>query len=422
MTDIKLIQKLINCNGFVISDYDFCDTDETIRLWIKPYKNGRLCPECGRRGTIVKNSLRKERVWRDLPLGDWKVDLHYCPHEITCPTHGRKQESIPWAAPFSRVSHRFEYQMLCMAKEMTLSAVAGILKMPLSTLSDILHRCVQRERKDHEIGTLTSLGIDEISYTKGKKFATIVYDLERSKVVWIGKGKGRETIDHFFENVLGKEKSSKVKAASCDMAQAYIGAIEHYCKNAELVLDRFHVVKAINDAVDEVRKEAWRELCKDDRKAIKGLRWLLYRHSTTRKKSDTKTLNDLKKGNNRIYRAWVLKDEFEKIWTYSYRKRAEDFLKAWITRTLRSRIEPMKKFARTVRKHFHRITAFTTTKLTNAVAEGLNRMIKILKNRASGFHKISVYSDMIYLKVGDLDIPAQIPDDFKTRCFGGNSL
>ena len=257
---------------------------------------------------------------------------------------------------------------------------------------------------------------------KGKKFATIVYDLERSKVVWIGKGKGRETIDHFFENVLGKEKSSNVKTASCDMAQAYIGAIEQYCKNAELVLDRFHVVKAINDAVDEVRKEAWRELCKDERKAIKGLRWLLYRHSTTRKKSDTKTLNDLKKGNNRIYRAWVLKDEFEKIWTYSYRKSAEDFLKAWITRTLRSRIEPMKKFARTVRKHFHRITAFTTTKLTNAVAEGLNRMIKILKNRASVFHKLKVYSDMIYLKVGDLDIPAQIPDDFKTRCFGGNSL
>ena len=122
ITDIKLIQKLINCNGFVISDHDFCDTDETIRLWIKPYKNGRLCPECGRRGTIVKNSLRKERVCRDLPLGEWKVDLHYCPHEIVCPTHGRKQESIPWAAPFSRVSHRFECHP---SWGVTLSAVAG---------------------------------------------------------------------------------------------------------------------------------------------------------------------------------------------------------------------------------------------------------------------------------------------------------
>jgi transposase len=198
-----------------------------------------------------------------------------------------------------------------MAKEMTLSAVAEIPKIALSTLSDILHRCVQRERKDHEIGTLTSLGIDKIPYPKGKKFATIVYDLERSKVVWIGKdkGKGRETIDHFFDKVLGKEKSSNVKTASCDMAQAYIGAIEQYCKNSKLALDRFHVVKAINDAVDEVREEAWSGLSKDERKAIKVLHWLLYRNFTTRNKSDTKTLNDLKKGNNKIYRAWVLKEK-----------------------------------------------------------------------------------------------------------------
>ena len=418
MTDLKLIQKLLNCKGFVISDYNFCDTDFTLHLWVKPYKNGRLCPECGRRGKIVTNANRKERNWKDVPLGEWKVELHYCPHEIVCPTHGRRQEKIPWAAAFSRVTHRFEYQMLCMAREMTLSAVAGILKVPLSTLSDTLHRCVERERSGHEIGELTSLGIDEISYAKGRKFATIVYDLEKSKVVWIGKGKGRETIDDFFVNVLGVEKSSKITTASCDMAEAYVGAIEYHCKNAELVLDRFHVVKAINDAVDEVRKDAWRAMGKEERKVTKGLRWLLYRHSKTRTKSQTHTLNKLKNGNNRIYRAWVLKDEFEKVWTYSYRKSSENFLQAWITRALRSRINPLKKFALTVRKHFYRITAFSTTKLTNAVAEGLNRMIKILKNRASGFHSLKVYSDMIFLKVGDLDIAAQIPENFQTNCFG----
>ena len=421
MTDLKLIQKILNCNGFVVSDYNFCDTDQTLNLWIKPHKNGRLCPECGRRCNIVKNPNRKGRSWRDIPLGDWKVELHYCPHEIICPTHGRRQEKIPWAAAFSRVTHRFEFQLLCMAREMTLSAVAGILKVPLSTLSDTLHRCVERERSNHEIGELKSLGIDEISYAKGRKFATIVYDLDRSKVVWIGKGKGRETIDHFFNDILGIEKALKVTTASCDMAEAYVGAIEHHCKNAELVLDRFHVVKAINDAVDEVRKEAWRSMGKNERKVIKGLRWLLYRHSKTRTKSETRTLNELRKGNNRIYRAWVLKDEFEKVWTYSYRKNAENFLQAWITRALRSKIAPLKKFALTVRKHFHRVTAFSITKLTNAVAEGLNRMIKILKNRASGFYSLRVYSDMIFLKVGDLDIADQIPKTFQTNCFEANS-
>lgn len=420
MTDVKLIQKLLNCNGLVVSDYDFCDTDQTLHLWIKPHKNGCRCPDCGRRCTIVTNANRKERLWTDLPLGEWKVVFHYCPHEITCPTHGRRQEQIPWAEAFSRVTKRFEFQMLCFAREMTLSAVAGLLKIPLSTLSDILHRCVERERRDHEIEELSFLGIDEISYEKGRKFATIVYDLERSKVVWIGKGKGRETIDHFFINVLGKEKASKVRVASCDMAEAYVGAIEHHCNNASLVLDRFHVVKAANDAVDEVRKEAWRSMGKEERRASRGLRWLLYRHSKTRTATDTRTLNELRKANNRIYRAWVLKDEFQRVWDYRYRKRAEDFLQAWITRALRSRIEPMKKFALTVRKHFHRITVFSVTKITNAVAEGLNRIIKILKNRASGFQSLKVYSDMIFLKVGDLDIPAQISEEFQTRCFGAN--
>jgi transposase len=112
----------------------------------------------------------------------------------------------------------------------------------------------------------------------------------------------------------------------------------------------------------------------------------------------------------------VLKDEFEQIWKYKYKKSAENFLSAWITRALRSRIESMKKFARTMRRHFDKIVAFSQTQLTNAIAEGLNRILKIIKNRASGFQNLKVYSDMIYLTVGDLDISAQIPDNFRTSC------
>jgi transposase len=303
------------------------------------------------------------------------------------------------------------------------------LRIPISTLSNILHKCIDRARDGHKIKNLTSIGIDEISYEKGHKYATIVYDLERSCVIWVGKGKGRKTIDDFFENVLGKDAALKITTASCDLGEAYIGAIEHYCKNATLVLDRFHVVKLLNEAVDEVRKEAWRELTGADKKAMKGLRWLLYRHSKTRTKAHTRILNDLKKSNNKIYRAWVLKDEFEQIWKYKYKKSAEDFLSAWITRTLKSRIDSMKTFANTMRRHFDKIVAFSQTGLTNAIAEGLNRILKIIKNRASGYQNLKVYSDMIYLTVGDVNISAQIPEDFRTSCashlltsMGGRSI
>ena len=400
MTAEHLIKKLIHCNGIKISNFHLDQDDMLLHLWVKPHKNGARCPDCGRRCKIVKNADRPERTWTDMPMGEWKVKYCYCPKEIICPTHGRCQENIPWASAYSRFTFRFEHLMLAYASVMTLRAAADLLRVPISTLSDNLHKCITRARDGHKITNLTSIGIDGISYEKGRKFATIVYDLDKSCVLWVGKGKGRETIDEFFEKVLGKEAASRITTASCDLGQAYIGAIEHYCKNATLVLDRFHVVKLLNKAVDDVRKEEWRELSGADKKSIKGLRWLLYRHSKTRTKKGTQTLNALKKSNNRIFRAWILKDEFEQVWNYKYKKRAEDFLGAWITRTLRSRIPSMKRFAKTMRRHFNKIVSFTTTRLTNAIAEGLNRILKIIKYRASGYSNLKVYADMIFLTVG----------------------
>jgi transposase len=129
---------------------------------------------------------------------------------------------------------------------MTQKAAAQILGMPPSTLSDILHRVIGRVRKKHQIRDLKTIGIDEISYAKGHKYATLVYDLDRSCVVWVGRGKARQTIDRFFENSLSAYQKAKIKAACYDMSETLIGAIVQHCPNALLVLDRFHVVKALN--------------------------------------------------------------------------------------------------------------------------------------------------------------------------------
>jgi transposase len=198
------------------------------------------------------------------------------------------------------------------------------------------------------------------------------------------------------------------------MSAAYIGAIEHHCPDAVLVLDRFHIVKALNNAVDEVRKQQWREASDCERKMLKGLRWLLYKHSSNRSKSDSRTLKALKKGNRRIHRAWVLKDEFEQFWNYKSPWAAERFLKSWMTTALKSRLEPIQDFVKTLRKHFRRILTFIGSRITNAVAEGLNRIVKIVKNRASGFRTFKAFTDLIYLTVGDMDIPAQISPEFRT--------
>jgi len=412
MTACKLIRKLLNLKGLLVTAFELKFRDRTINLWVKPYKNGCRCPHCNRRRRIVR-TMDNPRVWRDLPICGWSVFFWFRPREIICPIHNRVQEDIPWANAYAHVTYRFEYSMLVYCQLMTQKAAARLLKIPKSTLSDLLHRTITRIRDGHNIRGLTAVGIDEISYGKRHKYATIVYDLERSCVVWVGQGKGRETIDQFFDEALSDYQKKKIKLASCDMSQAYIGAIEAHCPNAKLVLDRFHIVKALNEAVDDVCKEQWRNASVDDRKALKGLRWLLYRHSSNRSKKDSRILNALKKGNRRIHRAWVLKDEFEHFWDYKAPWAAERFLKRWITTALKSRLEPIRKIANTIKKHKNRIITFIETRLTNAVSEGLNRIIKIVKNRASGFRTLQAFEDMIFLTVGDVDIPAQIPARFR---------
>jgi transposase len=143
---------------------------------------------------------------------------------------------------------------------MTQKAAAEILEIAPSTFSDLLHRSVERARDGHRIRGLRAIGIDEVSYQKGHKYVTVVYDLDRSCVLWVGQGKERATIDRFFETELSDYQKAKIEWACCDMCETYIGAIKAHCPKARLVLDRFHIVKSLNNAVDEVRKEEWRKL------------------------------------------------------------------------------------------------------------------------------------------------------------------
>jgi transposase len=413
MTNSKFIRKLLHLRDVIVKEFKFANYGKELHLYVQPHKCGAQCPECGRRCKIIRE-MEEERSWRDLVVSGTSLFFHFRLREIICPTHGRSQENIPWADLYSRVSYRLEYLVLAYSQIMTQKAAAKTLNIPKSTFSRILHSSINRIRDGHRIRGLKSIGIDEISYCKGKKYATVVYDMDKGCVVWVSKGKGRETIDTFFEEELSEYQRNQIKYASCDMSPTYIGAIKEYCENAVLVLDKFHIVKALNDAVDEVRKEEWRQLEGEEKKALKGLRWLLFRHSRNRTKGQTRFLNKLKKSNRRIHRAWVLKDEFEAFWEYLYQGSAEKFIKGWVTAVKRSRLEPMKGFVNTLINHWDNIITYVGTPITNAMAEGLNRVIRQVKNRASGYRNFHAFTDMIYLVVGDINIPERIPAKFRT--------
>ena len=248
MSNRKLLRTILRLQSLKITDFRLMHRDTELHLAVKPYKNGCRCPACGRRGRIVHQTTEFRR-WEDVAVLGLRVVLWYAPKEIQCPTHGRVQEEIPWAPPHARVTYRLEWRLCALCQIMTQKAAAEILRLPTSTLSNLLHRVITRVRRRHTIRGLTTLGVDEISYCKGRKFATLVYDLDRARVLWVGQGKGRDTIDRFFNDWLSRGQKARVAWASCDMSPAYIGATTHHCPHVTLVIDRFHLVKALNQAV-----------------------------------------------------------------------------------------------------------------------------------------------------------------------------
>ena len=193
MTVNKFIRTLLNLKGLCVTWFQFEPRNKVLNLGVKPCKNGCRCPKCRRRGHLL--CTRKiPRVWRDLPVCGYCVLFWYYPREIECPIHGRVQEDIQWADSHVRITYRFEYAMLVYCQLMPQKAAAKILHIAASTLSDLIHRSITRIRDGHRIRGLESVGIDEISHCKGRKYATIVCDLDRARVVWVGRGKGRETI------------------------------------------------------------------------------------------------------------------------------------------------------------------------------------------------------------------------------------
>lgn len=233
-------------------------------------------------------------------------------------------------------------------------------------------------------------------------------------MLWIGKGKGRSTIDAFFREHLTAGQRARIEIGCCDMSATYMGAISEHLPKAILVLDRFHLIKALNEAVDEVRKEYWRTASAAERKLSKGLRFALLKNRKNRTAREHKIIRGIERSHWRIYRACTLKDDLNHFWSYSYYGSAEKFLKRWCKSAKLSRLMPLHKFACTIQKHWEPVLA-SLTGVTNAAAEGINRLIRMARNRASGYRNPDNLGNMIYLIAGDLDIPAQIDAENRPR-------
>jgi len=230
--------------------------------------------------------------------------------------------------------------------------------------------------------------MDEFAIQKGHRYATVIVEPQRKEVLWVGRGRSREDIRPFFK-LLGKKGRKRLTAVAMDMNAAYEEEVRAQCPKAEIVYDLFHVVaKYGREVIDRVRVDEANRL-RDDKKArrvVKGSRWLLLRNrENIKKEKDRIRLSELLAANKKLATVYVLKDDLKHLWDYWHGGYARRFWSQWYNRAIRSRIEPLKEFARKLKAYLPGILAHCRWRLHTSLLEGINNKIKVLKRMAYGY-------------------------------------
>lgn len=358
---------------------------------------GKRRLRCGECGLVCKQvrDRRPERRWRDLSMRGCALVLVYAPYRVICPRCGVRVEKVPWAGRWQRLTDSLSRAVSRLAKDLPWNRVAVHFGLDWKSVASAVRRAVVWGQAKLRWKPLHVIGFDEVARSKGQSYLTIVYDLERRRMIWVGPDRTRKTADAFFA-WLGKRKGKSVQAVCCDMWAAYVESIKAHLPKARIVFDRFHMVRHLNAAVDEVRRLTWRKLSGPDKSRFKRTRWLWLRDPSNLEPKQKRQLSALCRRNAPIVRAYYLKEDFQHFWDYHQEGWAARHLKHWVWWASHSRLEPFKRLARMVRKHWDGILAWTKTRVSNGALEGMNAKVSLIRHRAHGFRNVQNFIDNLY--------------------------
>ena len=358
------------------------------------------CPECGEPSPVYDTA---ERTWRHLDFFQHKAYLTARAPRTDCPKCGVKQAAVPWARPGSGFTLLFEALVLCLAKEMTVTAAAELASVNQMSVWRILERYVEEAVKAADLSDVKAVGIDECSKQKGHKYITTFCDLDKSRVVYVAEGRGSDTLEAFAGHLDAKDVDpGQIEEVCCDMWPAYLSGIEENLPEAAVTFDRYHVMAKMNKAVDEVRRlEAKEEFLLKETRYI----WLKNPENLTRKQR--LKLNSVKEQDLKTVRAYHIKLALQRLWEFTYMAAASKYLKKWYFWATHSRLEPVVEVAKLIKRHEEGILRFLKSRITNGIVEGLNSKIKTALKRAYGFKSFNYYRTIIYLVAGKLNLPTQ---------------
>jgi transposase len=369
---------------------------------------GRLlrCGLCRQRCRKV-HSVRKAREWRDLSMRKLPLKLRYRPRRVECPRCGLRVEDFPWAEPWARVTSALSNAVAVLARELSWQGTARQYGLNWKSVATIVKRTVQYGLRHRKRPPVHVIGIDEVSRRKGQVYLTVVYDLERRVLLWVGDDRTEEAVKPFFTEALGRRRCQTLCVVCMDMWAPYANLVRTHAANAQILFDRFHIVKHLNDAVDAVRRELWRQLTAKQRATFKGTRWLLLKNPWNLTGDQRERLSTLVRLNAPIVRAYYLKEAFQLFWDYKQPKRAKDHLEKWMQAAMSSRLAPFQKFVRMVRNHLDGILPWTQQRVSNGAVEGMNNKIKSISHRSFGFRTAENFIAAIYHCCARLPLPIE---------------
>lgn len=401
MRDIEFQEKLLGLQRpWRVTEVQLDQQRQCVETFVV-YDAAGSCPICG---VAATKHDHRERRWRHLDIYQYQAFVIARVPRVDCPEHGVQQLPVPWAEKSGNFTALFERLVISLLAETSISGVAKLTKLSWDEVDGIMRRAVVRGLQRRENRVLRKIGIDEKSVKKRHVYFTIVTDLERNEVVWIGRGRSRKSLDAFWE-ALSAQARSEIEWIAMDMHEPYFRSTLAYVSDAEkkIVFDKFHVMQLLSHAVDQTRRSLAREGT-ENRNGLKHSRflWLHAREHLTLEQNIQ--LVKIASRYIRLAIAWGQKEHFSEFWKAETETAARAFFTDWFERVKQTFNEPMIKAAKTLSRYFDNVVTYIVSKVTNAASESMNSRIQLLKFRSRGFRNPARFERAILFHCGGLDM------------------
>jgi transposase len=360
------------------------------------------CCGCGKVCPLRDHA--KRRSWRHLDVMQYETVLTARVPRTDCPDCGVKTCVVPWAGKHTRFTLLFEeYSVRVLLAASSVEAARSLLGLEWATLNQIMVRAVGRGLARRDLDGVSYVGVDEKSFGKGQDYVTVLTDVDSKRVLEVVQGRDQGSADGLWD-VFTETQKQGVKAASIDMWQAFENSVKQNLVNADIVHDKFHIMKYLNEAVDKTRRVEHKKLLNEGDDTLTRSKYLWLYNPENLDKDKKRKFRELKNSGLRTARAWAIKELFRQFWNYTYTANATKFFVRWYAWAIRSRLEPIKKVARMIKTRLPHILTWFKHRITNGPAEGYNSKIQNLKTSARGFTNFNNYRTRILFHCGKLNL------------------